>query len=169
MHELAIADSVVRIADHHVPERVVGGDVAIEEVEDLLGGPKALALAPAEDPRQGATALILLLIVGLAFLVKDDDVQRRQLVARDVAVVPGEVKGLVVEDDALDALELADGHADLPGMQKPRDLLTERMQRAAKAERAQERLPRNQRACSYGVPTVTENSPEPVDWSTSQL
>jgi thioredoxin reductase len=38
-----------------------------------------------------------------------DDVQRRRLAARDVAIVPGEVKGLVVEDDALAALELADG------------------------------------------------------------
>ncbi|QTG81202.1 NAD(P)/FAD-dependent oxidoreductase [Arthrobacter crystallopoietes] len=38
-----------------------------------------------------------------------DDVQRRRLAARHVAIVPGEVKGLVVEDDALAALELADG------------------------------------------------------------
>lgn len=38
-----------------------------------------------------------------------DYVQRRRLAARDVAVVPGEVKGLVVEDDALAALELAGG------------------------------------------------------------
>ncbi|WP_205834496.1 NAD(P)/FAD-dependent oxidoreductase [Crystallibacter degradans] len=38
-----------------------------------------------------------------------DDIQRRRLAARDVAIVPGQVKRLVVEGDALAALELADG------------------------------------------------------------
>lgn len=38
-----------------------------------------------------------------------DDAQRRRLAARDVVIVPGEVKKLVVEGDALAGLELADG------------------------------------------------------------
>jgi len=38
-----------------------------------------------------------------------DDVQKRRLAARQVAIVAGEVKGLVVEDDALAALDLVDG------------------------------------------------------------
>ena len=46
IHRAGEQERDARVADDHVPERVVGGEVVVEEVEDLLGGPRSSSSLP---------------------------------------------------------------------------------------------------------------------------